>query len=425
MSIIFVLLVLAVLLIDVYAFRGMRRLFSHRRLTPLRVFALKTYWLVDILFILFSVGWVWYIRNSGLDDYVKYRMHYVVMAGFLMIFLPKLSFFLFTALYDVKLIMLRISQRLFTSKPGTNALLARWKRSKAVPLVGFLVAVYVFSATLYGVGFGRFNFQVETVEVWIDDLPEAFDGFRMVQFSDTHLGSFSQVDMVEAGLNLITSLDPDVIVFTGDMVNNEAGEALKFISVFRQLEAREGMFSVLGNHDMGDYRRWGTIEEKSSNIDLLVEYQREMGFDVLLNEHRFIRRGSDSIMIAGVKNWGLPPFAQYGDIDMALGEYRDFPFIIMASHDPSHWRAEVIPKTNVHLTLSGHTHGMQFGITNRFFSWSPVKLKYNEWSGLYSEGNQKLYVNRGFGYLSFPGRVGMPPEITLIVLRTRLIADGE
>ncbi len=412
--------------IDIYAFRGMKRLFTHQKLTSLRAFVLKTYWLVDLVFIFSAVIWAWYIRNSGWEEYVMYRKFFLIMGGFLLIFIPKTTMFLFTLFYDFKLVLLRLSYKLFINRPGISHLLLRWRKSLLVPAMGLFFALFMFSVTLYGVGIGRFNFSVEEIEIHFDHLPESFDGFRLVHFSDTHLGSFSQKTAVENGLRVISSLNPDLIVFTGDMVNNVAHEAGKYVSVFQSLQAGYGMFSVLGNHDMGDYRRWGTIEEKSANLDQLIGYQREMGFDVLLNEHRFVHRGQDSIMIAGVENWGLPPFSQYGDLEEALGENRDFPFIILASHDPSHWRAEIIPQSRVDLTLSGHTHGMQFGVSNRFFSWSPVQLKYNEWSGLYSEGQQKLYVNRGFGFLSFPGRIGMPPEITLIVLRaTPSLAQGE
>lgn len=412
------LIILAILaIIDIYAFRGIKRLFAHRRLSFFRLFVLRTYWFVDLFIIIFAFLWAWHVRSSDFEEYVQYRKFFLIMAAFMLVFLPKAVMFLFTIFYDIKNLLLRFSQWMFHQRPVFLEKLSRWRRSVLIPALGFLAAAFMFSVTLYGVGIGRFNFRVEEIDVWFDDLPPDFDGFRIVQFSDTHLGSFSDVSAVESGLRLINILEPDLIIFTGDMVNNVADEAIKFVTVFQELQARHGMFSILGNHDMGDYRRWGTIEDKSSNLDKLISLQREMGFDVLLNEHRFIYRGMDSIMIAGVENWGLPPFGQYGDLQRALGINSDFPFIILASHDPSHWRAQVIPETNINLTLSGHTHGMQFGITNRFFSWSPVQLKYNEWSGLYQEGNQKLYVNRGFGYLSFPGRIGMPPEITLIVLR--------
>jgi uncharacterized protein len=405
------------ILIDFYAYRGMRALFSHRHLDFFRKFVLKTYWLVDIAFLVFAVVWAWYVRGNGLEDYVKYRQFYVIMGAFMLIFVPKASFFLFVILYDLKLLAIRFFRRVFTSYPGIKIPLGRLRYSLIVPLLGLIFAAYMFSATLYGLSFGRFNFEVEEVEVWYDELPDGFEGYRIVHISDAHLGSFSKEEAVASGLSLINSLQPDLVVFSGDMVNNEAKEAEKFVPVFQLLKARDGMFSVLGNHDMGDYRRWGTIKEKDSNIDRLVEVQTEMGFKMLLNAHEFVVRGNDSIMVAGVENWGLPPFEQYGDLEKALGENVAFPFKILISHDPSHWREQIIPDTDIQLTLSGHTHGMQFGISNRLLSWSPVQYKYTEWSGLYNEGNQKLYVNRGFGYLSFPGRVGMPPEITLIILR--------
>ena len=413
-----ILLLIAILLvIDFYAYRGMRKLFSHRRLTPLRKFVLKTYWLVDAAFIVFAVSWAWYVRGNGLEDYVKYRQFYAIMGAFMLIFIPKASFFIFVVIYDFKVLFLKIFNRFFPQQSAFGLAIGRLRYNLIVPLLGFLFAVFMFSITVYGLSFGRYNFQVEEVEVWFDDLPESFDGYRLVHFSDAHLGSFSREEAVAAGLRVISGLQPDLVVFTGDMVNNEAREAEKFIPFFQQINAHDGMFSILGNHDMGDYRRWGTIDEKDSNIERLVEVQTEMGFKVLLNEHAFIRRGNDSIMIAGVENWGLPPFAQYGDLEKALAENAGFPFKVLLSHDPSHWREQVIPDTDVNLTLSGHTHGMQFGINSRLFSWSPVQYKYSEWNGLYSQGDQKIYVNRGFGYLSFPGRVGMPPEITLIILR--------
>lgn len=413
-----ILLILAIMLvINFYAYRGLKKLFSHRRLTPFRKFILKSFWLVDVVFLVFSFAWAWYVRGNQMEDYVKYRQFFLVMGAFMLIFIPKFSFFIFVVIYHLKVLFLRIFHWVFKAHPDFANALKRLRHSLVVPVAGLVFAIIMFSFTVYGMRFGRYNFQVEEVEVWFDDLPESFDGYRLVHFSDTHLGSFSRKEAVADGLRVIAGLQPDLIAFSGDMVNNQAQEAEKFIHLFRELKPTDGMFSVLGNHDMGDYRRWGTIEEKESDVARLVEAQIQMGFRPLLNEHEFIRRGNDSIMIAGVKNWGLPPFAQYGDLEKALGQHAGFPFKILISHDPSHWREQIIPTTNIELTLSGHTHGMQFGFSNRFFSWSPVQYKYNEWNGLYTEGDQHIYVNRGFGFLSFPGRVGMPPEITLIILR--------
>jgi uncharacterized protein len=286
-----------------------------------------------------------------------------------------------------------------------------------LPKAGGLLSVLMFFWVLYGVVYGRFNFQVEEVEIHFEALPEAFDGYRIAHFSDTHLGSFARTRPVIRGLKKISALQADMVVFSGDMVNNEAVEAAPYINHFRDIHSVDGKFTVLGNHDMGDYRRWYTIEERDANLQLLEELKADMDFELLRNEHVFITRGNDSIMLLGVDNWGLPPFAQYGDLQQALGRYHDFPFQVLISHDPSHWRAEVIPATRVDLMLAGHTHGMQMGIRTPWFAWSPSAIKYPEWNGTYREGQQVLYVNRGFGYLGFPGRIGMPPEITLITLR--------
>ena len=210
-----------------------------------------------------------------------------------------------------------------------------------------------------------------------------------------------------------------MLLFSGDMVNNEAVEAERFIDYFAAIQSPYGKFSVLGNHDMGDYRRWYTIEEKEANLLQLKDFQEKMGFDLLRNEHRFVTRGNDSIMIAGVDNWGLPPFHQLGDMDEALADYSDFPFILLLSHDPSHWTEVVVPESDIAITFSGHTHGFQAGIRSPWFQWSPVSVKYSNWNGLYSENGQMLYVNRGFGFIGFPGRMGMRPEITLLTLRKK------
>ncbi|MEE4178471.1 MAG: metallophosphoesterase [Bacteroides sp.] len=412
-------LIIALLLIlaDFYAYRGLRSLFSHHRLTPFRKFVLKVWWLIDLALVAFSIFWIAYVRGAQTEDYITYRRFYVLIGAFLLVVIPKMSFFLFVFMNDFRLLGGRVFDKVLPYRARFLRPLKNMRLGLLFPVLGLVFAAYMFSVTVYGFSFGRKNFQVEEVEIWFDDLPESFDGYRLVQFSDAHLGSFTREERVADGLKLISSLQPDLIVFTGDLVNNGAREAEKFIPVFRNLQAPDGVYSILGNHDFGDYRTWGTIEKKDPDTQRLVEVQTQMGFRVLLNEHVFIKQGNDSIMLAGVENWGMPPFEQHGDLQKTLGESASFPFKILLSHDPSHWREQIIPATDVELTLSGHTHGMQFGISNQLINWSPVKYKYNEWSGLYSEGEQQLYVNRGFGFLSIPGRVGMPPEITLIVLR--------
>ena len=210
---------------------------------------------------------------------------------------------------------------------------------------------------------------------------------------------------------------PDLILFTGDLVNNDSREILPFIEDFKRLKATNGVYSVLGNHDYGDYKQWDSVASKEENMQLLYKYQKEMGFQLLNNENVIIRKGEDKFGIYGVENWGNKPFPQRGDLDKALEGNQDMEFKILLSHDPTHWNKKVIEHPeHFDLTLSGHTHGMQFGVEIPGFKWSPIKYIYPQWAGLYEKKKQYLYVNRGFGFLGFPGRVGIWPEITVIEL---------
>lgn len=404
-----------ILLMDLYGYYGLRKLFAGKEKRNTRRRAFTLFWVVDLLFVMLSVLWVLTIRSSDWPDHVQYRNYFYVSGAFMLIYLPKLTFLLFVLLDDIwqflgwisRQFASRRKRRQVRNKPG----------SRMLPLTGGVLAVVVFFWVIFGIGVTRFNYQVEEVEISFQDLPTSFDGFRLIYIADTHLGSFARPQAVIKGLEMISDLEGDLVLFAGDMINNEAVEAEPYIASFEQIVARSGKFSVLGNHDMGDYRRWYTIEEKDANLLALEQYQEEMGFELLRNEHAFISNGLDSIMIVGIDNWGLPPFAQYGDLQEALGEHAGFPFKVLLSHDPSHWRAQVLPKTNIHLMLAGHTHAAQAGILTPWFKWSPSKYIYPEWSGVFREGEQVLYVNRGFGFLGFPGRLGMPPEITVITLR--------
>ena len=245
----------------------------------------------------------------------------------------------------------------------------------------------------------------------------AFDGFKVVQISDMHIGSFhGHENQVKKAIELVNEQKPDLILFTGDLVNNFTEELNGWIPILSNLKAKYGMYSILGNHDYGDYYEWENEAEKAKNLNDLKQAHKNIGFRLLLNENEKISINNSEIAIVGVENWGLPPFPQYGNLNAAMNGSAEMPFKILMSHDPSHWDAEVIEKTDIDLTLSGHTHGMQFGIEIGNIKWSPVKYKYPRWAGLYKDKDQYLYVNRGFGYIGFPGRVGMPPEITLIEL---------
>lgn len=292
-------------------------------------------------------------------------------------------------------------------------------RRKFISQLAIGLAAIPFASLLIGMIRGKYNYKVLHYALEFDDLPEAFDGYTLTQISDIHSGSFDNAKKVNYGIDLINQQNADVILFTGDIVNNKAEELLPWKAAFGRLKAKEGVYSVLGNHDYGDYVEWGSREEKEANLQLLFETQKEMGFKLLLNEAHFIEKGGQRLALVGVENWGKGGFKKAGDLEKAIEEVKADDFKVLLSHDPSHWEAKVLPHPHpFHLTLSGHTHGMQFGIEiPGWFKWSPVKWRYKQWAGLYQENKQWINVNRGFGFLGYPGRVGIWPEITVISLK--------
>jgi predicted MPP superfamily phosphohydrolase len=295
------------------------------------------------------------------------------------------------------------------------------QRRRFLSAIALGLAAIPFGALLYGMYKGKYNFKVLKYTLEFDDLPDAFDGYRITQISDIHSGSFDNRKMIEYGVSLINKQKSDAILFTGDMVNNKTEEMKPWADLFATLEAKDGKYAVLGNHDYGDYIPWETAELKNQNLQDLKDLQKDMGFDLLLNEHRYLTKGDDKIALIGVENWGKGGFKKAGDLQKAVSNISEQDFKILMSHDPSHWEAEVVPdQKHFHLTLSGHTHGMQFGIEiPGWIKWSPVKWRYKHWAGIYKEQGQFINVNRGFGFLGYPGRVGIWPEITVITLKKK------
>ena len=332
-----------------------------------------------------------------------------------------LSLFVFQILVTIFLMVediFRIPQGIyayFSKIPDQNQFLPQ--RRKLISQIAVGLAAIPFTSLLYGMFRGKYNFKVLTYELEYDDLPEAFEGFKITQISDIHSGSFDNAKKVQYGVDLVNAQGSDVVFFTGDLVNNKAEEILPWIETFKKINAKHGVYSVLGNHDYGDYMRWESPEAKKKNMQALEKAQKQMGWDLLLNQSRFIEKDGQRIAVIGVENWGSG-FKQVGDLNKALTDVSENDFKILMSHDPSHWEAEVLPHPfKIHLTLSGHTHGMQFGIEiPGWIKWSPVKWRYKQWAGVYQESDQSLNVNRGFGYLAYPGRVGIWPEVTVITL---------
>ena len=280
------------------------------------------------------------------------------------------------------------------------------------------IAAVPFGALLYGMYKGKYNFKVLRYTMEFDDLPDAFDGYSITQISDIHSGSFDDREKIKYGVDLINEQKSDIICFTGDMVNNKTSEMEPWADLFATLNAPDGVYSILGNHDYGDYVQWESPAAKARNLEALKQLQRKMGFDLLLNEHRLLRKGDDQLALIGVENWGKG-FKTAGDLKKAINGLDENQFRILLSHDPTHWQEEVIAhQDHFHLTLSGHTHGMQFGIEiPGIIKWSPVKWRYKYWAGVYEELGQYINVNRGFGFIGYPGRVGIWPEITVITLK--------
>ena len=295
------------------------------------------------------------------------------------------------------------------------------ERRKFLSFIAMGIAAIPFGGLLYGMYKGKYNFKVLKYNLEYDDLPDAFDGYKITQISDVHSGSFDNREKIEYAIDLINQQKSDVLLFTGDMVNNKAEEMYPWKDLFATLEAKDGKFSVLGNHDYGDYVSWETDELKEANLEELKALQKEIGFDLLLNESRYLTKGDDKIALVGVENWGKGGFKKAGDLGKAAAEINKDDFKILMSHDPSHWEQKVINDPyHYHLTLSGHTHGMQFGIEiPGWIKWSPVKWRYTYWAGIYKEMGQFINVNRGFGFLGYPGRVGIWPEITVITLKKK------
>lgn len=300
---------------------------------------------------------------------------------------------------------------IFTDHPWTIP-----ARSKLLVAISAFLAAIPFVSMIYGITFGKYRYKVEKIKLQFPDLPKAFDGFKILQISDLHAGSFDSMDQVRKAIDIIKAQKADLIVFTGDLVNSLKEEINPYIEAFSSLSAPFGMYSILGNHDYyGMYRvaQKDPIAQKLYMDDFKRQHEK-LGFNLLKNDSTVIQKDGDSIRLIGVENWGAGPFPKEGDLDKALEGVRDDEFTVLLSHDPTHWDHHVVPHhKTIHLTLSGHTHGMQFGINLGRFKWSPVKYRYKRWIGLYQKEGQYLYVNRGLGFLAWPGRVGMSPEITV------------
>ncbi len=356
------------------------------------------YWLLDILSGAAIVS-VIFFRASGRTPQ---KLIGFLMALMLLSFVPKLV--------ATPVLLLEDIVHLFTGFP-----LNHWESWLAIG-----VAAIPFFSLIFGLTRGGHYYKVHKETLYFNDLPEAFDGFTITQLSDIHSGSFTSEKGVEKGISMVNDQNSDLILFTGDLVNSKATEMDRWISSFAKLKAPYGKYSVLGNHDYGDYVKWESKELKKANLKRLKEVHKDIGFRLLLDEAVSIEKDGQTISLIGVENWGKGGFHKYGDLKKATANVPADAFKVLMSHDPSHWEGVTLGHDkHIHLTLSGHTHGMQFGVELFGFKWSPIKYVYKQWAGLYSRAGKYLYVNRGFGFLGLQGRVGIWPEITVITLKRK------
>ncbi len=407
----FVIFLVVLVLIDLYAYKGVNAALANHSLVLRRIIR-YLYWIISIG-ILGVLVWT-VIGMQGAQTRRDHSYVFSLVALFLLFFLPKLIIVILHGLDDLLHLGRWLWNKLLPGAGGASG--ETIDRANFLSQLGLILAVVPFAGVLYGVTKGRRKFNVARVPIKSDNLPAAFNGLRIVQISDMHLGSYGDdLSIVQNGIDLINAEGPDLILFTGDMVNDYADEAERFVPALARLSARSGKFSILGNHDYSDYVTWDSATAKSANLNKLKAIHREMGFTLLLDEHRTLEKDGERIGLIGVQNWGRR-FQQYGDLRKASAGSEALPYRILMSHDPTHWEEQVLG-TGIDLTLSGHTHGAQFGVKINGEVYSPAQWVYKHWAGLYNEGAQQLYVNRGFGFIGFPGRVGMPPEITVFELQ--------
>lgn len=412
---IFLIIAAISLLLDWYVFNGLKTFVKNWKSLRLKRIVLWGYLLVSVgVTVLFVAGTGSFNNARGMTPYHEWMLSLLIT-----FFITKIIFSLILLIGDIG--------RLFYGA-GNYAINRNKKkpcepfvpaRRKFISEVAILVAAVPFTGFLYAMFKGKYDYKLHKQTLYFDDLPDAFDGFTITQISDIHSGSFDNKDAVQRGIDLANAQKSDLFVFTGDLVNNAAWEIEPYMDMFSQLKAPHGQFSVLGNHDYGDYIHWDSDAEKDANLDKLKEHHKALGYRLLLDENVVIEKGGQKISLIGVQNWGRG-FVQIGDLDKAMTSVDKDTFKILLSHDPTHWEEKVryYPE-KIHLTLSGHTHGAQFGVETAGLRWSPVQYRYLDWAGWIEQHDRQLYVNRGFGFLAFSGRLGIWPEITVLTLRKR------
>jgi uncharacterized protein len=399
-------------LIELYSFKALRSRWdnyskTYRRMLRGIYFGLMLLSLIGLI-TLFIVG------RGKPSWYINFLFAFIVLN-----LIVKFVFILFVALDDFRRLIIWTYRKVSRQKENRNEVTNGISRSDFFLKSGLIAAAVPAISLPLGMVIGPYKYTLHFPTVKLPNLPASFNGLKIVQLSDIHAGSFYNKEAVNKGIDLLLRQKPDIIFFTGDLVNNKATEMADYMDVFARVQAPMGVYSILGNHDYGDYEQWDSDEAKAANLDHLKRIHGELGWRLLLDEHVYLERGDDKIALIGVQNWGAG-FHQIGDLKKAYSGV-EAPVQLLLSHDPTHFDEEV--KTlypAIDITFSGHTHGAQMGIETGGFKWSPISLRYSKWAGLYQEGNQYLYVNRGYGFLGYPGRIGIWPEITVMTLTSDL-----
>ncbi len=404
----FFILLVILLLIDWFSFQGVRY-FLQNSDRQLRIFIYTLFWMVPLLSVAFAVA-----SGNGLTENWPKALKVFLGTFIVILYLSKILMGLVILIDDFRRLIMWILSK-FSEGSAYSA-----GRSKFMMQLGLGLGALPFISLTYGMIRNPYRYKVYKDDVPIADLTRDLQGLRIVHISDIHSGSFMHKEPVVRSVEMINALKPDIVFFTGDLVNSRADEMDDYIDVFDKIESKHGIFSIVGNHDYGDYHRWPNQDEKSANFEYLKEQHRKLGWNLLLNENAHVTIGDSSIGVIGVENYSASKrFHKYGDMAKSVDGLLPSDLKILLSHDPSHWTDQVIGEySDIDLTLSGHTHGFQFGIEiPGFIKWSPAQYMYKQWAGLYQIGQQFLYVNRGLGFLGYPGRVGILPEITLLTLR--------
>ena len=401
----FVILCVLFFFIEFYAYQAFRTLIKLR-------WVLVAYQVVSVLLLAFIIySFTQFDRSVGQTKYTMFTMGLM-----LLVYVPKIVITLILFAEDIFRIGASILNYFMYNVPRKEMMP---DRRRFVSQIALGLAAVPFLSLIYGIFEGKYNFKVFKQTIFFPDLPDSFDGFKITQISDVHSGSFDDPEKINYAIDLINEQESDMILFTGDIVNTHAKEMYPWLDAFNRIKNyKHGKFSILGNHDYGEYVSWPSEKQKDENFQAIKNLYHQIGFKLLLNEHTYIQKGNDKIALIGVENWGVN-FKKAGDLNKASQNVAQDDFKILMTHDPSHWDAEIKDHSkNFHLTLAGHTHGMQFGIEiPGYFKWSLAQYIYKQWAGLYENLGRYVYVNRGFGFHAYPGRVGIMPEITVIELK--------